>query len=579
MTGGLIQIATYGAHDLFLTGNPQVTYFKVVHRRHTNFSMETFRLPFDNAPGFGDIGKINIQDIGDLLYKMYVEVTIPKVELYRAATAAATIATALSNYNTANTNFQTVKTFMKANMDAYRSAYESYSASNTVFATDMIDAMDTSFANYNQIVYDNYNTLINADPLVLQPSPSFNTDLANLQTIRDYYNTDKATIPKQTLMDALDIAYDYSKQLLVLYNDKVNELLATYNDLNSQRLKFAWVDNIGHSIIEYAEFSIGGRCIDKQYGQWIALWYDLTGNKRNQTLYDRMIGNDTALTTFDRTTKSKYTLIIPLQFWFCRYNGLAIPLVAMEYHNASVDVKFRNLEDVSYVEDGKLIYLSQAATSDTDNGRYLDTLGSDDGFFIETNMLIEYIYLDTKERRRFAQSSHEYLIEQVQVNEFNGINTVKVNQALDFTHPSKLLIWFMQQDKYITNDDGYTKCQWENYTTNDDASGNPITTSHMMFNSHDRFQKRNGDYFNYHIPKQYLRNTPADGINVYSFSLKPGEYQPHGEANLSRITRTTLNLEVDSSMFTSGSCTLWSFSLNYNVLRVANGFAGLAYTY
>ena len=107
--------------------------------------------------------------------------------------------------------------------------------------------------------------------------------------------------------------------------------------------------------------------------------------------------------------------------------------------------------------------------------------------------------------------------------------------------------------------------------------GNIVEHGLLQLNGHDRFDRREGAYFNYVQPDQHHTNTPADGINVYSFALHPEQHQPSGTANLSRIDNTQLNLwfadptarrGLPSLNFLSTDNKLFIFSMNYNVLRV-----------
>lgn len=209
-----------------------------------------------------------------------------------------------------------------------------------------------------------------------------------------------------------------------------------------------------------------------------------------EQIYFKMIGNVEELTTFDRSIKPRYRLKIPLQFWFCRFSGMALPLVALEYHDVRFDMKFRKIEDVSYVENGKQIVFSN------DEQIFLDEVTDELGINIEATMLIDYVYLDSKERRRFAQASHEYLIEQLQVLEITDVSQQKIQPVLNnFVHPSKELIWVAQKVRYTENLDGWTRLRWDNYSLTDENKGNPISFSGIDFHSYNRVQRLDGNYF------------------------------------------------------------------------------------
>jgi hypothetical protein len=127
-----------------------------------------------------------------------------------------------------------------------------------------------------------------------------------------------------------------------------------------------------------------------------------------------------------------------------------------------------------------------------------------------------------------------------------------------------------------------------NYGTRLDGAGNIVYTGNIVLNGHDRFNVREGLYFNCVQPWQHHTRTPADGINVYSFALHPEQHQPTGTANMSRIDSTKLNYKTQdplryniSALATLNYTTetvLNVFACNYNVLRVMSGMGGLAYS-
>jgi hypothetical protein len=81
MTGGLIQIVAYGTADVFLTGMPQITFFKLVYRRYTNFAIENIEQTFSGTKNFGNTLSCTLDKVGDLINKMYLKVVLPNVSL------------------------------------------------------------------------------------------------------------------------------------------------------------------------------------------------------------------------------------------------------------------------------------------------------------------------------------------------------------------------------------------------------------------------------------------------------------------------------------------------------------------
>lgn len=569
MTGGLIQIVTYGNQDLYLTGAPEITFFKIVYRRHTNFSVESIPVQFDDSIEFGKECILSVPKVGDLIKNVYLEVIIPEMTLKRNPDGDNVVNNAdITNYNTAVANYNTVVDFMLINIEAYRRGYETYSAENVTTVEDIAESI-ISYMSATSFT-DTINNYIALVTLV-------NSNKTNLLTIVNNYSGDTTTL-KDVIMDEINSAVVKSELLQKDYYTAMLTEYDSYMDNKNENLKFAWVDKLGHAIIDYVEIYIGGNRIDKHYGEWLNIWNELTGTTAKEKLYNELIGNVKELTTFDRTTKPQYILQIPLQFWFCRTNGLALPLVSLEFHDIYFKVKFKEFVECAYMEDQKLIYFSNLSEE-----LYLDEITDDEGLVLQANMLIDYIYLDKNERKKFAQSSNEYLIEQVQMIEFADISEESVEFYLNFNHPCKELIWVGQKTDYTENINGYTRCRWDNYTKNDDNTENTIDTCQLDFNGYTRVLKSNWKYFNYVLPYAYHTASPQDGINIFSFSITPESHQPSGQCNMSRLSKVSLFIDFDKSLFISPQdpqrvLNLRVYAVNYNILRFLGGMAGLAYS-
>jgi hypothetical protein len=314
-------------------------------------------------------------------------------------------------------------------------------------------------------------------------------------------------------------------------------------------------------------------------------------------------------------------LFIPLQFWFCRNPGLALPLIALQYHEVKINVEF---------EDLKNLFIAQEEDVP-------ETLITPTGIALaNTSLWVDYIFLDTDERRRFAQLSHEYLIEQLQFPGEETISTSTSKIRLNFNHPVKELIWVAQKSRCSTNLQHFNYTDLldssptlshnllgsrmlqgvvenvqsnENFTgtlgtgaakvlhlANADSGANTCSLAKLQLNGQDRFSERSGDYFNYVQPYNHHTSAPHVGINVYSFALKPEEHQPSGTCNFSRIDNANLFLTVTANTTLSGTVSLSTgilkeatpnasatakvrvYATNYNVLRIMSGMGGLAYS-
>lgn len=512
-----MQLVSYGAQDVYISGNPQITFWKVLYKRHTNFAVESIEVTFNGQADFNKRVTAVINRNADLMYKTYVQVVLPQVSLANSA-------------------------------------------------------------------------------------------------------------------------------------------------------GFRWLNYIGHRLLKQVELEIGGQRIDRQYGDWMQIWTQLSQDAGTVKALDSLIGNthdlvlmkrgtgialdatcsssETTISCVPRAGTPAKTLYIPLQFWFCRNPGLAIPLIALQYHEVRLNVDFETWQNCQYYESAVGVPAAANAQS-----------------LAAASIYVDYVYLDTEERRRFAQQSHEYLIEQVQFTGAESITSSSNKIQLNFNHPVKELFWVVQRDSFVDcstatwlasvggaqpfnySDDfstdgmitsllsqasgGSVGAQTSNTASpsmatavlgqagtqgtsgslygadSQDLAGtaefesgvnyllakvildsgircegkNPVEVAKLQLNGQDRFTEREGSYFDKVQPYQHHSRTPSTGINVYSFALRPEEHQPSGTCNFSRIDKATLQLTVSlNTVVGSRTAQVRVYATNYNVLRVMSGMGGLAYS-
>ena len=272
------------------------------------------------------------------------------------------------------------------------------------------------------------------------------------------------------------------------------------------------------------------------------------------TAFDNTPTDDQGTTMPTQSTAT--TLYIPLQFWFCRNPGLAVPLIALQYHEVKINLEFNSLVADMVLVDNDSTSADATTAASWVAGTTADNLDSTS--LASAALWVDYIYLDTDERRRFAQVSHEYLIEQLQFTGTETLNASSTNKVrMNFNHPVKELVW-------VADGAAATPLSWKALTGN----------VKMLLNGHDRFAERNSDYFRLVQPYQHHTRVPSGNVHCYSFALKPEEHQPSGTCNFSRIDNATLQVGTGASDGTS----LRLFAVNYNVLRVMSGMGGLAYS-
>jgi hypothetical protein len=328
------------------------------------------------------------------------------------------------------------------------------------------------------------------------------------------------------------------------------------------------------------ELTIGGQRIDKHYQKWWRLYSELYLDEAKKLQYGKMTSS---------SASSDGKVFLPLIFFFNRNPGLYLPLIALQYHEVRLDI----------------------------------TLSSTYASYFSTNAVKvwgNYVYLDTEERRRFAQKGHEYLIEQVQ---HTGVDTVSVNNPtapkqirLSYNHPVKELVWcFSNTGTASTYNDMWdtTSTETANLTTTyvygdpadnvysaslstvgspmmvvssnvwlgedgafSDKGVGPLATFKLILNGQDRFKEQSGKYFNQVQPFNHHSGNPYPGIYSYSFALKPEEHQPTGTCNFSRIDNA--QVAVAQKTDTVRTTSMHMFAVNYNVLRIQSGMGGLAFS-
>ena len=317
----------------------------------------------------------------------------------------------------------------------------------------------------------------------------------------------------------------------------------------------AWTRNIGHVLIKEVELKIGGQRVDKHYGIWMHIWKELTIDANHEDGFNVMIGNTTELTTPSTSIPAR-KLYVPLQFQFCRNIGSAIPLIALQYSDVTIEVKTRPFSECYVAASGATVTVP--------------TLNN-------MSLWVDYIHLDKDERTAFVQTAHEYLIDQLQFTGEESFAQTSVRQRLNFNHPCSAIIWAVQLDANVNPvSTGFLNAnRWTDFTdgTTNYGGSDQLVEAKLLLNGYDRTSVMKAAYFNIVQPQNHFPRTPAVGIYVYSFGLKPVENQPNGSLNFSRIDNSTLQM----TMASSAACKVYAYVMNKNIYRYVSGLGGSAY--
>lgn len=578
MAGGIIQIATYGSEDIYLTGNPQITFFRAIYRRYTNFSCEDVYQPFNGETAFGGSLNCVLDKLGDLIHRMTLVIDLPKVNLIKIKEDARQKVDDIQKKAAIDEFYKILNNYFAITVQKVRDLLSMLSVSNISFATILATINDPNWRLLIEIAYAEVADWIATDPrfsyfgldrwdslenlkitnLLLQLSTNI-----NLQWRKNckYEYDETVYLVREYLIKFLKYEYysflrDFQTAFAIIYYQ---------NYSGPERYSFAWVDRVGQAIIEQISFYLGAELIDRQTGEFVILWTDLTLLPPQKINFDKMIGNIPELNTFDDKEKPQYRLYVPLNFYFNRHIGLALPAIALSYDDIIIDFRVRKFNEVAYAD------VPWADSLEEVQDYYKIQL-------LNVSLLVEYIFLDRPERIRFAQSTHEYLIETTQ---YNIIHASGPNPfiRLDMNNPSKFLAWFIQPLSYRINYDGRTKCQWDNFGTKPDGSGQTLERCWIRLNSLDRTDNTlDSTYFNWVQPYQCFWVTPRSGLYTYSFALYPLDHQPSSTCNFSRINQLGIQLEFTKEILNFHEPLYFAaYTMSYNILRIMGGRSALAY--
>jgi len=554
MGGGLMQLVAYGAQDIYLTGNPQITFFKVVYRRHTNFSMEDISQTASGTVGFDQNATFTISRNGDLIHKMYFEFS-PK-NMFNNCNTGTAQKVAIASY-VGNTLLKEVECEIGGQLI---DRHYSHWLSTWADLTESNKCGDIAQPGFKM------NSAANG---LFEPGGMRTIGGLSTATTITHDSTPSNGICPNATFDAGAVVADNEGSLNPRGSENVSGC-SPYGGSPTlfQKMSFNHIGVSGGSAVGEVGDEPGGGFVHA------SATFGSGGNFFPNKAY------------------------VPLRFWFNRNAGLALPLIALQYHEVKINMNFCSASDI-------LI-------------RHTDSTPSTEPTLSNGKLWVQYIYLDTDERKRFAQVSHEYLIEQLQ---FQTEGTGG-NYELNFNHPVKEIIWggkpMLPSDGLINGpnigrvlgsgllspfkiDTGATvgktvasgtgtitngsttyggvSLNTSNGGTNGAEADATAPTWQLKLNGHDRFSERHTTYFSrqqiYDHHSGFGGVANRDCILVYSFALKPEEHQPSGTCNFSRIDTAQLIATENQSTITKG---VNIYAINYNVLRIMSGMGGLAYS-
>ena len=580
MAGGLMQLVAYGAQDVYLTGNPQITFFKVVYRRHTNFSMETSEHPLNSSPDFGRKSDVIIVRNGDLIHEVYLMVTLQEV------------------CPVAGAKFAWIRRLGHGIIDSVELDIggsridKQYGIWFNIWyelarpAGDHVRGIAEMLGDVPKLT--EYNGLKKPESILYIPlyfwfnrHVGLSLPLIALQyhEVRLHFEFRRA----EELFVANKVFKDHCKQQVHM---KEALILVNYIYLDSEeRRRFA---QVGHEyLIEQLQFEA-----PVSVTQNTARCKLNFNHPTKELIWAMKSGNYT-------TGKAFLNYTHKLDWNECGPCGILHQTAVKLLKESICLLECQTCTDCPYDPNNQLVVSQGGCPPEgnfecfpfstvekcTKNGKICVTnLCTTKTLWINTDSLVV-----NKGCNGCNYSITDKIFADIVVTADCKIVCTNVCapdlSVRDLSFPIDSM-----RDTRCERDDACVYQCW-NFGVLIDGTGNPVRDALLQLNGHDRFDRREGAYFNYVQPYQHHTNTPADGINVYSFALNPEQHQPSGSANLSRIDNTILHIFfADPTLFPgkagfecplpflNADNKLYIFAVNYNVLRIMSGMGGLAYS-
>ena len=323
-----------------------------------------------------------------------------------------------------------------------------------------------------------------------------------------------------------------------------------------------WTNVLGHAMIKACGLFIGSNRIDYVVDQYLEIIHE-TQSDVNVNVDELVLRSDNEAqliewanngNTLDTDGNAIVQLYVQLPFWFTRARSQSLPVIALQYHDIRMQIELRSKDE--------LVVYSNAANTTLATGF--------EGDIIDGSYLVDFVFLDSMERRLFASNAHEYLIKNIQISdhETKSAGATKKQINVVFNHPCTVFYWFVQRQSILDALDYF------NYERSPGLGDDTITSAVIKFNGSEREKPRGPLYYRVVLSALYFPRTPRKNLYLFSFAQHPTAWFPSGSVNLSRIDVTSLELTfpaTDAFGAEFGLARLYVLTENFNVLRIQGG--------
>ena len=630
MAGAAAQLVEQGAAQQYLTGTPEITFFRVVYKQHTLFALEAVEQAFQGTPEFGRQATAVISKNGDLLTRMWLQVRLPDLTQYAPAPSAPSASlpvVAKAHVLAADAASVTVLGPTSSPASWSRLAVllpPSAAAAPSAFATVQVvsvackppssdggvDVVVRSYGSGGNSAFVSLRLTSLAGGSALDSGEPLNMASDSDQTHSVATVPDPATGSASYRMEALvraaadgpvletvdlgvlavaaaspptggggsttvvPVTLQPGRDRPVTVRAWACDGGTTAAAASAPLLNLKWCNSVGHALLESVELQVGGMRFDRHPSQWFDIFSELNEAQEKVEGFNGMVGKYDGYDIWDwsRSTGAERTYFVPLIFFFNRTPSLALPVTALQQQDVSLNFSFRPW--------------TQLVRASTPVGALYPQPA-----MLECKLFVDFVFLDSAERAMFRELPSEYLVEQVQTQtenleglEFSDrVAAVRAPAAaviaqnrkvrLNITQPVKLLVWVYQPYTALETD-AQTGNDWFAYHMPDMPEEEVFQEVRLQLDGNDRFAPRPGQYFRMVQPYQHLARVPAKRVHAYSFALNASEALPSGTFNMSRVGTVHLYARLSPSMLRG---VLQVHAVSYNVFRIAGGQGGMAF--
>jgi hypothetical protein len=520
MPGAVTQLALYGKEDALLVGEPEVTFFRLLYKRHTIFSMESIPQAHQSVPQFGRRSVMTITRSGDLVHTIFLEVDLPSLRDYAIDTVVSP-------------------------QSAVPGLLSARYTTRTTGQVKVLPSTDGADARYDIYLDDGVS------PVTIQGEAGV-TDIP---------------------ITGLDISKTYTVKVR-----RVNAggTAGSWSADSMSVVSLRWCNTVGLALMRTVDLDIGGSRISRLTSEYMDAEAELTMPSEKEKGWNTMVGKFPEWDIYDNSLQERTKLFIPLTFSFCTEPGLSIPIVSLQFHQVQITYDFRDYTEL-------IKCTSNVSSLVSASGRVPEATIQSYVTFIFLGTQERRRFSSGEKPLEYLHREVQFLGD-TPIIVSSEEPSLQRKVSLDFSHPVSELIWtYNRQTSYnqslVQSAYALSGNDYFNYDAPAGAEVDPIAKAVVHINGSARFSERSGSYFRLVQPYNHHTRIPDKKIYSYSFAIQAESSSPTGTLNFSRAQTAHLILTMDDSFSQGGSDgRVRIYAKTWNILRFSGGMAGLVFS-